>query len=256
MLETYNERERSIYRKQKAGWERSIRDAGYYGDYVDFWEGGLRYGIGRQSIVEDKEEIKRLNSEPTEKGYRTVVQNADGTFGSPMAGKLSGKKGQQSKPTSPYKMGQLERSEENPQLATDNGKINLIKPGGHGTVGNVDYNPYIHIRENKLNKQFKNAWERPNLVYIEVEYPKSEITSGYRAEKAAKTVGRHKWPGGDLILSRWDKPVRIVPWEEVADDWEREFGKRGVEFDIVSPHLLPYTCRARCRDTATAQEYE
>ena len=242
ILDGYDENENRIYRQQKEVWNNWMRSEGYKGDYVDFWETGIGK-LGRPSIVTDPSEIERLNSEPTEKGYRTVVQNEDGTFGSPMAGKLSGKKGQKSKPTSAYRMNEWERSEENPQLATDNGKINLIKPGGHGTVGNVDYNPYIHIRENKLNKQFKNAWERPNLVYIEVEYPKSEMTSGYRAEKAAKTVGRHKWPGGDLILSRWDKPVRIVPWEEVADDWVKEFKNRGVEFDIVSPHLLPILAR-------------
>ena len=237
ILEGYDERENKTYRGQKAGWEREMRKAGYKGDYVEFWE-DMQGGSGMPSIVEDPSEIARLDREPTERGYRTVVQNEDGTFGSPMANKL-GRSGQKSKPTSPYKMGQWERSEENPHLANDKGKIDLIKPDGLGTVGSVDYNPYIHIRENKLNKQFKNAWERPNLVYIEVEYPKSEMTSGYRAEKAAKTVGRHKWPGGDLILSRWDKPVRVVPWEEVADTWEKEFKKRGVEFDIVSPHLLP-----------------
>jgi len=237
ILEGYDERENKTYRGQKAGWEREMRKAGYKGDYVDFWE-DMQGGSGIPSIVEDPSEIARLDREPTERGYRTVVQNEDGTFGSPMANKL-GRSGQKSKPTSPYKMGQWERSEENPHLANDKGKIDLIKPDGLGTVGSVDYNPYIHIRENKLNKQFRNAWERPNLVYIEVEYPKSEMTSGYRAEKAAKTVGRHKWPGGDLILSRWDKPVRVVPWEEVADTWEKEFKKRGVEFDIVSPHLLP-----------------
>lgn len=59
------------------------------------------------------------------------------------------------------------------------------------------------------------------------------------AEKAALSVGRHPWNGGELILSRWDKPVEIVPWERVADDWVAEFRNRGVEFDIVPPKLLP-----------------
>ena len=237
ILDTYDEAGVSEYRQQRDYWERGLRNEGVTIDFMDAVESLL--GNGHAQIVDDPDEIARLDSEPTEKGYRTVVQNPDGTFGSPMAGRLGGKKGEKSKATSAYKMDEWEQAEENPQLATENGKINLIKPGGLGVVGNVDYNPYIHIRENKLNKQFKNAWERPDLVYIEVAYPKSELNSGYKAEKAAKTVGRHKWPGGDLILSRWDKPVRIVPWEEVADDWEKEFGKRGVEFDIVSPHLLP-----------------
>jgi hypothetical protein len=135
-------------------------------------------------------------------------------------------------------MGRWEKADEHPELANENGKIDLVKPDNK-KVGGVDYNPYIHIRPDKVNKQFKQAWERPNLVYVETQYPESELTSGYQAEKAKKSVGMHDWNGGKLILSRWDKPVRIVPWEEVADDWVKEFKGRGVEFDIVPPALLP-----------------
>lgn len=77
------------------------------------------------------------------------------------------------------------------------------------------------------------------MVYVETMYPTSELTSGYQAEKAKKSVGLHDWNGGKLILSRWDKPVRIVPWEEVADDWVKEFGNKPIHFDIVPPALLP-----------------
>lgn len=185
----------------------------------------------------DADVLERLESEPKEVGYRNVVLNADGTLGSPMASKL-GRKGVGRSATSGFAFGRWEQADENPDMATEDGKIDLIKPDGKSVAG-VDYNPYIHIRPTLVNKQFKQAWERPNLVYVETEYPSSELTSGYKAEKAKKAVGRHDWNGGDLILSRWDKPVRIVPWERVADDWEQEFKGQGIPFDIIPPRLLP-----------------
>ena len=188
--------------------------------------------------VTDNAELERLEQEPKAIGYRNVVMNEDGTLGSPMANRL-GKKGVGRKATSMFEFGQWERSDENPELATDEGKIDLIKPDGK-TVDSVDYNPYIHIRPTLVNKQFKQAWERPNLVYVRTEYPESELTSDYHAEKAKLSVGKHPWNGGELILSRYDKPVEIVPWEEVADDWVKEFeGTEGIHFDIIPPKLLP-----------------
>lgn len=192
----------------------------------------------RFSKVTDQKVLEGLEKGETEIGYRNVVLNEDGTLGSPMADKL-GKKGQKSVSTIPFAFDEWEQSDEHPEMATDEGKINLIKPDKLGNVDAVDYNPYIHIRPTLLNKQFTGAWKRPNLVYVAVEYPTSELTSGYHAEKAAKSVGRHEWNGGDLILSRYDKPVRIVSWDEVADEWVKEFKDRGVTFDIVPPGLLP-----------------
>ena len=58
--------------------------------------------------------------------------------------------------------------DERPWLADDKVKINLGKPDGLGKVDKVDHNPYIHIRPNMVNKQFKNAWERRNLVYVKM----------------------------------------------------------------------------------------
>lgn len=189
-------------------------------------------------VVTDKKKIDELEKGKKLSGYRTVAISTDGTLGSPMAGRL-GRKGTKSVPTSGFNLGQWEEAEENPDMADENGKINLIKPQGRGSVGSVDYNPYIHIRPTAVNKQFTQAWNRPELVYIETEYPESELTSGYKAEKAAKSVGRHEWNGGELILSRYDKPKRIVPWTDVADEWEKEFKDSGVTFDIVAPELLP-----------------
>ncbi len=192
----------------------------------------------RFSIVTDKQLLDKLESGEKQIGYRNVVLNEDGTLGSPMASKL-GKRGEKSVATTPFEFGKWEQADENPELATDNGKINLIKPNGLGSVGGVDYNPYVHIRPTTLNKQFKNAWERPNLVYIETLYPTSELNGEYKADKAKLPTGRHDWNGGELILSRYDKPMRIVPWSEVADEWVKEFKDSGVHFDIVPPALLP-----------------
>ncbi len=194
-------------------------------------------GIKFQKVTDPKE-LEQLESGPTEVGYRNVVLNDDGSFGSPMAGTL-GSKGKGKKSTSPFEMQQWERSDEHPELADENGKINLGKPDNLGNVDKVDYNPYIHIRPDLVNKQFKNAWERRNLVYVKVAYPASELTSGYHAEKAKLSVGKHPWNGGELILSRWSKTLEITPWEQVADDWVKAFNGRGVEFDIVPPKLLP-----------------
>lgn len=205
--------------------------------------GGSRY-LAKQSDggriyreETDEDVLARLESGPKEIGYRNVVLNEDGTLGSPMGSRL-GQKGVGRRATSTFVFGKWERSDENPDLANDNGKIDLIKPDGK-TVDGVDYNPYIHIRPTMVNKQFKQAWERPNLVYVRTEYPASELTSGYKAEKANKSVGKSPWNGGELILSRWDKPIEIVPWEEVADDWEKEFKGQGIHFDIIPPKLLP-----------------
>ena len=192
----------------------------------------------RFSKVTDEKVLKELEEGETQIGYRNVVLNADGSLGSPMADKL-GKKGEKSVSTVPFSFDEWEQADEHPEMATDDGKINLIKPDKLGNVDAVDYNPYIHIRPTLINKQFTGAWKRPNLVYVATAYPSSELTSGYHAEKAAKAVGRHEWNGGELILSRYDKPVRIVSWDEVADEWVKEFKDRGVTFDIVPPGLLP-----------------
>ena len=200
-------------------------------------------------IVTDKDTIAHLEASPKITGYRNVALRPDGTLGSPMASSLRSS-GKGKVKTGSFELGKWEQAEEHPEIAKEvkraDGstayKVDLVKPD-EKTVGSVDYNPYIHNRPNMVNKQFKQAWERPELVYIETEIPTDDLSSGYHAEKAAKSVGVHAWPTPSssqrLILSRYDKPLRIVPWEEVADDWEAEFGERGVEFDIVPPALLP-----------------
>ena len=77
-------------------------------------------------------------------------------------------------------------------------------------------------------------------MYVESEIVEDGLNEGYKADKAKLPVGVHDWSGGGkLILSRYDRPVRIVPWEEVANDWMEHFGDKGIHFDIIPPKLLP-----------------
>lgn len=113
------------------------------------------------------------------------------------------------------------------------------------------YNPYWHTSYSPLNDQFKSAWIRPNVVVVECEVPAGELTSGYRAEHAKDPVGMTPWTSGvvtkqlvakghegrKVMLSRWCKPVRIVPDEEVASKIKDFIGDYDVEIpeNVVTP---------------------
>lgn len=193
-------------------------------------------GTVNYSVVRDEAKIAELEASPKRIGYRNVILNEDGTFSSPMATHI-GNTGKGKVKSATFTLGEWEEAEENPQLVDEQGKVYIYKDNG-GSV-KVAYDPYIHNRLDKVNAQFKEAWKRPNLVYVETEVPITDLESGYHADKAKLPVGVHSWSNGDLMLSRYDKPIRIVGWEEVADDWVARFKDRGVEFDIVPPALLP-----------------
>lgn len=195
----------------------------------------------RYSIVVDPQLIAELEASPKRKGYRNVVQREDGLFEAPMGNSLRGNG--ITVENTPFAMGQWEQSEEHPELVYGDNKITLVKPDGK-TVADVNYNPYIHNRLNTLNAQFKQAWERPDLVYIETEVPETDLEGGYMAEHAHLSTGVHQWSNGALMLSRYDKPVRIVPWDEVAIPWIEKYKKSGVHFDIVPPALRPILAAA------------
>ncbi len=198
----------------------------------------------RFSIVTDKKEIERLNSEPTIKVYR-AMQLRDGVLYPPMAGKVNGKWQQG---IAVEDLGKLwEKSDEHPELVDEKGNFKLNK--GNGKALNARYNPYFHTSTTPLNDQFASAQSRPELVTVEVEVPESELTSGYKAEKAKDSVGKVEWKAGvvqgklsgtrTVILSRWDKPVRIVPESEVADRIVEMFGGREITMpsNVVTPAL-------------------
>lgn len=171
------------------------------------------------SIVKDPEIIKKLDKEDTVKVYRAMQVGEDGKLYPPMAAKVKGKFVQ------PIELGKWEQADERPELADDKGMFTLNK--GNGKSLKAAYNPYLHTSRTPLNDQFSEAQNRPNIVTVEVEVPKSELTSGYKADKAKDAVGEVEWKAGiiqgqltgkrKVVLSRWDKPVRIVPDSEVAD---------------------------------------
>ena len=171
------------------------------------------------SIVKDPETIKKLDKEDTVKVYRAMQVGEDGKLYPPMAAKVKGKF------VEPIELGKWEQADERPELADDKGMFTLNK--GNGKSLKAAYNPYLHTSRTPLNDQFSEAQNRPNIVTVEVEVPKSELTSGYKADKSKDAVGEVEWKAGiiqgqltgkrKVVLSRWDKPVRIVPDSEVAD---------------------------------------
>ena len=207
----------------------SARDNGYV------YEPGSEYGASpegdiRFREVEDDAVLKEFAEGKTVKAYRTM-QVIDGKLYSPMATKVGGKA------TPEIKLGVPEQAEEHPEIikktiinkdGNEHGIVVINKGLGKGSL-KVAYNPYVHTSRTVLNDQFSSAYKRPNLVTVEVEVPESEMTSGYRADKAKNTVGEMSWHSGTVsgqlaelgkprrvILSRYDRPVRIVPFKEVA----------------------------------------
>ncbi len=175
--------------------------------------------------VEDEDTIQFLEGQPSVTTYRSMAL-IDGKLYPPMSSKESGSK----QLRNPSELGKWEEAEEAPDKAYKKGNrwyFDLKKDNGK-TVSGVAYNPYIHTSTTMLNDQFSEAQDRDNLVVVEMHVPESELTSGYQAEKAKDSVGVKEWKAGiiqgmlsgtrEVILTRWAKPVRIVPVEEVAEN--------------------------------------
>ena len=199
----------------------------------------------RLSRVTDRREVDRLEHEPKIKTYR-AMQVVDGKLYPPMAAKVGDKM------VEPTKLGQWEKADEHPELVDKSGKFVLDKGtkdanGKSQTKVAAAYNPYIHSSLTPLNDQFATAYKRPNLVTVEMEVPESELTSGYHAEGAKDAVGMHRWKAGEVqrvltgmrevMLSRWAKPVRIVPDAEVARIIKRQVGDMPIPENTVTPSL-------------------
>ncbi|MFA6690060.1 MAG: hypothetical protein WCS18_11340, partial [Sphaerochaetaceae bacterium] len=169
--------------------------------------------------VEEGALLSRLENGETIKAFR-AMQVIDGKLYPPMSAKVQGKLRE------PSEIGRWEQAVEQPELVR-NGKFVLDK--ANKTIVPARYNPYFHTSLSPLNDQFSSAYSRPNLVVVEVELPKSELTSGYRAEGAKDSVGMMSWHSGPVssklpkekarkvILTRFVKPVRVVPDSEVAE---------------------------------------
>lgn len=217
--------------------------------------------------VTDPEEIKRLEEEPKIKVYR-AMQVIDGKLYPPMAASVGGKL------VEANELGQWIRADENPALAipdidpkTGEQKVDKktgelkwkfkLDKGGRDATGkkatdiNAAYNPYWHMSRSPLNDQFKSAWIRPNIVVVECETPVSELSSGYKADRAKDAVGEVDWKSGSVsgevfkqtgrarkvILSRWCKPVRVLDDAEVAQKAKEFIGDAKVEIpeNVLTP---------------------
>lgn len=230
----------------------SARDNGYV------YEPGSEYGASpegdiRFREVEDDAVLKEFAEGKTVKAYRTM-QVIDGKLYSPMATKVGGKT------TPEIKLGVPEQAEEHPEIikktiinkdGNEQGIVVIDKGLGKGSL-KVAYNPYVHTSRTVLNDQFSSAYKRPNLVTVEVEVPESEMTSGYRADKAKNTVGEMSWHSGTVsgqlaqlgkprrvILSRYDRPVRIVPFKEVAAMIAEQLDSTdiAIPYNVVQPQV-------------------
>lgn len=218
--------------------KRSERDAEATGQYAD--------GVKFSERVTDKETLKFLNGQKTITTYKTM-QLVDGNLYPPMAARTEGKYEDYSI------LGKWEQATEHPELITDGNQYKLDKGKGQGSL-KAAYNPYMHSSNLVINDQFSGAYSRPQLVTVECEVPVSELTSGYHAQYAKDSVGWHAWHTGtvagqlrkargierQVFLSRWIKPVRIVPDSEVAGMYkDLLYGTDiAVPDNVVTPSLL------------------
>lgn len=236
-------------------------------DYGVFQKGAELNNEIVNSKVTDPELINRLEEEPKIKVYR-AMQVIDGKLYPPMAASVGGKL------VEANELGQWIRADENPDLAIPDidpktGKQKVDKKtgelkwkfkldkGGRDATGkkatdiNAAYNPYWHMSRSPLNDQFKSAWIRPNIVVVECETPVSELSNGYKAERAKDAVGEVDWKSGSVsgevfkqtgrarkvILSRWCKPVRVLDDAEVAQKAKEFIGDAKVEIpeNVLTP---------------------
>ena len=209
------------------------------------------------SVVEDPKRLEALEKSITIPVYRAMAL-IDGKLYPPMSMKEPNAKGQKGKLKlrNASQLGVWEQSDEAPDKAYqgENGKwyFDLKKQSVGEKLSDTNgvlYNPYFHTSASPLNDQFTGAWRRPELVTVETEIPISELTSGYKAEKANDAVGAKDWHSGtvtgqlgegrQVVLSRWAKPVRIVPDREVASIIAPKLKAKGISvpYNVVTPSL-------------------
>lgn len=206
-----------------------------------FYDTEKKYSV----LVEDKDTLDFLNNQKTIKTYKTM-QLVDGKLYPPMASRINGKFEDASE------LGKWEQATEHPELIKNGNKFKLDKGKGNGSI-EAAYNPYMHSSNLVINDQFTGAYTRDNLVTVECEVPVSEVSSGYHAEYAKDSVGWHSWHTGtvagqirkekgierQVFLSRWIKPVRIVPDSEVASMYKTLLDGTDIAVpdNVVTPSL-------------------
>ena len=215
-------------------------------DLEAYAAGEVRYSLDPDD-EHDRETLAFLDGQPTEKVYR-AMQIIDGKLYPPMAARVKDASGKKSL-VQPSELGAWEQSAERPELIRNGNKFDLDKANGSSIQ--AAYNPYFHTSRSPLNDQFSSAYKRDNIVIVEGEIPTSELTSGYRAQYAKDPVGEMKWHSGPVssklppekerrvILSRWFKPVRVVPDAEVAQTVKELLDGENIEipYNVVTPSL-------------------
>lgn len=199
------------------------------------------------SLVTDQSLLRELEDQEHVTVYR-AMQEIDGKLYPPMAAKVASEDGK-TQLVQPTEIGSWYQSDERPDLIK-NGKFTLNK--GNGSSIAAAYNPYFHTSASPLNDQFSSAYKRPNLVVVQGVIPRSELTSGYKAEGAKDAVGETKWHAGPVasklkgdkarrvFLSRYFKAERIVSDAEVARTVAGilEGENIAVPRNVVTPSLL------------------
>lgn len=200
------------------------------------YETGEIYSYIKQNSlrVRDKATIEYLENQPHITTYR-AMQVIDGKLYPPMAEFVGTKK--DGSREDPGILGRWEMAAEHPELikwVNGKPKFELKKTNDDGSVSTVPaaYNPYMHSSNTVLNDQFSKAFQRTNLVVVECVVPAGESDGAYRAQYAKDATGWHEWKAGvvagdlakqksgfrqDVFLSRYIKPVRILPDAEVAE---------------------------------------
>ena len=230
--------------------------------------------------VKDKKTLDFLNKQEQEgkvtKTYRTM-KLLDGKLVSPKATYVNGELGEGAKLGEwematedskglVRKVGTSKSPKYLPYFDSDGNPIDpdadayyLLDEKGRKTPAR--YNPYMHSSNLMLNDQFSGAYEYSGdnktlgkFVTVECLVPDSEIESGYHAQHAKDPVGWTNWKSGGVaqaaeqqgkeprrvFLSRWIKPVRIVPDSEVAKHYKNHLEGTDIEIpaNVVTPSLL------------------
>ena len=214
---------------------------------------GSEYGdaVAYSVPVTDPETLDFLENQEHITVYRSM-QYIDGKLYPPMAAVVGGEMSGASE------LRQWEQATESPEAIKridKNGVGHLIigKGAGQGTT-DVSYNPYIHTSNSVFNDQFSGAYNRPNLVTVEVEVPVSEADGAYKAQYAKDGTGWVDWHSGSVsaqlkaqtgfgrrvFLSRYCKPVRVLSNAEVASKYKEMLQGTDIEVadNVVSPGLL------------------
>ena len=218
------------------------------GETANRIERGIEPSENMHYALPDDKTVDFLNTQQTVTVYR-AMQVIDGKLYPPMAARVKNADGSRELVMS-SELGRWEQADERPELIRKGNKFTLDKANGSSIE--AAYNPYFHTSRSPLNDQFSSAYKRDNLVIVEGEVPASELTSGYRAQYAKDAVGEIKWHSGPVssklpkskerkvILSRWFKPVRIVPDAEVAQTIAEMLNGENIEipYKVVTPSLL------------------